>query len=211
MRYSLLLSFSVAIAVPTLVACNPYDPDLHPTPFECGDQGQCPEGYSCNEADNVCTRGGDAPQVDASTVFQCADDSSFGSNDNPGTAYITSIGMSTRELSLASLSICPVGDRDHFRFTAELDNLYLELSAIGMGDRAPLQINLLNQNGTSLGSAAPLTGTPQIVRLPNPNNSPVVPYQLARGTTYVVQVQSGDQTQNNYELTIKTCQDPPCD
>lgn len=202
------LLVTAALAVPAFAACNPYDPELSVTPFLCGDEGQCPDGYSCN-AENICEKdGNESPPIDASPVFQCADDSQLGDNDSPTSAYITGIGQSTRELSLVSLSICPSSDRDHYRFTADVENLYLEIRAVGLADRAPLQVNVLNAQGTVVGSAGPRPDQTQIVTLPREG---AAPYQLARGSNYVVQVLAPDQRENNYELTIKTCQDPPCE
>lgn len=208
MKTSFTTFVFAALAVPALAACNPFDPELSVTPFLCGDEGECPEGYSCN-ADNICQQNGsEDPPIDAAASFQCANDTQLGDNNSPSTAYVTGIGVSTRELELVSLSICPSDDRDHYKFTAELDNLYLEIRAVGMADRAPLQVNLLNQQGTIVGSAGPRPDQTQVVTIPRDG---AAPYQLARGSSYVVQVLAADQRENNYELSIKTCQDPPCE
>lgn len=187
-----------------LAACNPYDPELPNHPFLCGGPAndKCPEGFTCN-ADMVCEKVATGSDVDASTAFQCADDSSLEPNDVPNQAYITPIPNARPDYALVGLAICPPGDKDHFRFGVDSTGVNMEATVIGMAGRASLTVNLLNSNGTKIADGAPVSGNPQQVRMEVPN-------RLAVGD-YVVQVLSPDNSQNNYEITIKTCTSPlPC-
>jgi hypothetical protein len=62
---------------------------------------------------------------------------------------------------------------------------------------------VLTAAGSPVASGAPVAGTPQVVRVEIPN-------RLAIGS-YIVQVQSPDATENNYDLTLRVCSTPlPC-
>lgn len=198
----------VAIAlfsIAALVACNPYDPELPNKPFLCGgpDNDLCPEGYTCND-DMVCENIATETNVDASVGFECADDSALEPNDVPTTAYITPIPNARPDYALVGLAICPPGDKDHFRFGVDQTGINMEATIIGLAGRPSLTLNLLNSNGTKIADGAPVAGQAQKVRMEVPN-------RLAIGN-YVLQVMSPDATsENNYEITIKTCATPlPC-
>lgn len=53
---------ALLFAIAALGACTPYDPQLGPTPFLCGDtEPKCPDGYTCQMnggGSGVCTKGG---------------------------------------------------------------------------------------------------------------------------------------------------------
>lgn len=189
----------------TFVACNPYDPELPNHPFLCGgpDNDKCPEGYECN-AEGVCEQNPTGGDIDASTAFQCSDDSSLEPNNEPMQAYITPIPTARPDYALVRLSICPAGDKDHFRFGIDQTGVNMEATVIGLTGLPSLTLNLLNSNGTKIADGAPVAGMPNRVRMEVPN-------RLAVGQ-YTVQVLSPDVNgQNNYEITIKTCTDPlPC-
>ncbi len=191
----------VTLALATLAACNPYNPDLGPRPFTCGnDEPACPEGYTC-EAE-VCVRGDDDPVVvDATTgAFSCADDGSVegrpGDNDVITRAFVTPISGMT-SYALRALAICPSADKDHFKIQINQTGINFMASVTSVAGRAPLALNLLNASGMLIASGAPLATSPQRVDLEVVN-------RLAVGE-YYVQVQSQDGTENNYDLSIKVC------
>ena len=202
MSRTILLGFSFA----ALAACNPYDPDLGNAPFECGSsEPRCPEGYTCHEysdMNQVCEKQ-QADDIDApGGNFQCANDSSIEPNNDVMTAFVTPI-PSMPSYSLVGLSVCPTGDRDHYRFDINVNGLNFEATVSGVANRTPLSLNVLTSAGAAVASGAPVTGTPQVVRVEIPN-------RLAIGS-YIVQVQSPDTTENNYDLTLKVCSTPlPC-
>jgi len=146
---------------------------------------------------------GDDPRPDASTAFQCADDGSLEPNDAPNRAFVTPIPSAGPRYSLLGLSVCPAGDLDHFQFGVTANGTNLEAQVISVAGRAPLQLNLLATTGAVIATGASDAATPQKVRLELSN-------LLAVGT-YIIQVKSPDGTENNYDLSIKTCTTPlPC-
>jgi hypothetical protein len=198
------LILPAALAIAALAACNPYNPDLGPTPFTCGaSEPRCPEGYSC--VSGICSQAGDG--VDGSTsAFSCADDGSVegrpGDNDVIARAFVTPIS-DMPSYSLRGLAICPGADKDHFKIQIHQSGINFDASVTSMAGRTALSLNLLNSGGTLISSGAPVPGSPQRVELQVPN-------RLATGD-YYVQVQSQDLTENNYDLTIKVCTTPlPC-
>jgi len=199
-RLSSILSFAA------LAACNPYDPDLGNAPFECGsDEPRCPEGYTCvehSDTNQVCEKQ-QGEEIDApGGNFQCANDSSIEPNNDVMTAFVTPI-PSMMTYSLVGLAICPTGDRDHYRFDINVNGLNFEATVSGVANRTPLSLNVLTSAGAAVASGAPVTGTPAVVRVEIPN-------RLAVGS-YIVQVQSPDTTENNYDLSLKVCSTPlPC-
>lgn len=182
-------------------ACNPYDPQLGPRPFKCGaSEPVCPDGYTCNSS-NVCVD--DPTDIDASTVFVCADDGTLEPNDTPNRAFVTPIPSGGMQYSLLGLALCPDGDLDHFQFGVAANGTNLEATVIAVADRTPLQLNLLTTNGAVIATGASDPVTPQKIKLEVSN-------RLATGT-YILQVKSPDNSENNYDLSIKTCVEPlPC-
>jgi hypothetical protein len=192
-------------ATAALAGCNPYDPDLGNDPFECGSGGECPEGYECMETGgrNLCVAAEPSEEIDGpSSNFQCANDSAIEPNNDPQSAFVTPIPQMVK-YSLVGLAVCPVGDKDHFRFDINSTGLNFEAQVTGVANRPSLSIQVLNSSGTMIGSGAPVAGSPQVVRIEMEN-------RLAAGT-YSVLVQSPDNTENNYDLVMKVCATPlPC-
>lgn len=206
MRTYLFASLSVVSLGALVVACNPYDPDLGNQPFECGSsEPRCPEGYTCHtysDTNEVCEKSEPADIDAAGGTFQCANDSSIEPNNDVQTAFVTPI-PSMPMYKLVGLAVCPTGDRDHFRFDIDVNGKNFEATVSGVANRSSLSLNVLTANGSAVASGAPVAGTPQVVRVEIPN-------RLAIGS-YIVQVQSPDGTENNYDLTLKVCSTPlPC-
>jgi hypothetical protein len=198
-----LIGFAIAgVAASALTGCDPYSPDLGPTPFKCGSGDPvCPDGYTCNVAADVCEATGTGATIDA-PAFQCSVDRTE-PNNMPAQPYITPIPGSGPNYGLTGLSICPATDKDLFRFTVSQAGINLEASIVGMADRAPLSVDLLNSSGVVIATGAPVAGATQQVHLEVIN-------RLAIGD-YFVRVGSADATENNYNAEIKTCATvPPC-
>jgi len=197
-----------AVPLALLVAgCNPYDPQLPAVPFKCGGTPpiSCPDGYTCNkpgDSTGVCVTGGDIGP-DASTAFVCSDDGSLEPNDVPNRAFVTPIPSAGPKYSLLGLALCPQGDLDHFQFGVTANGTNLQAQVVSVADRGTLQLNLLAPNGMVIATGLSDAATPQLVKLEVSN-------RLAVGT-YVIQVKSPDNRENNYDLSIKTCVTPlPC-
>lgn len=187
-----------------LLGCNPYDPDLGETPFQCGSTAPvCPEGYFCSPGPtvSVCIKGDEA-RPDASTQFVCADDGTE-PNDMTNRPFVTRIPSGSMSYPLRGLAICPTGDVDNFQFGVTANGTNLEASVVSVRGLTPLQLNLLTGTGAVIATGASDPVTPEVVSLKVEN-------RLASGQ-YVIQVKSPDMGQNNYDLVIKTCTTPlPC-
>jgi hypothetical protein len=189
------------------VACNPYAPELGDIPFECGSgDPQCPDGYACapstTHPSGLCVKD---PSPDASTAFICANDHTE-PNDTPAAPFITTIPATAMDYELFGLSLCPAGELDHFRFGVVENGTNLEASIISVRDmaRGTLQLTLLTSTGVTIATGVSDPVTPERVKLEVSN-------RLAAGD-YILQVKSPNMTENNYDLSIKTCVDPlPCD
>lgn len=197
---------SLFIAAAALAACNPYSPDLGTDPFLCSKtEHLCPEGYECDgdTDESICIAAAPSDDVDATGGnFQCANDSSIEPNNDPGTAFVTPIPSMT-SYSLVGLSVCPVGDRDHYRFRIDTAGTNFEAQVTGVANRSSLSLQVLTATGTMVASGSSVSGSPQVVRIEVIN-------RLA-AENYVVLVQSADNTENNYDLTMKICATtPPC-
>jgi hypothetical protein len=149
----------------------------------------------------------DAPlQIDATVdapEFLCANDSSLEPNNDPQSAFITPVDNPTPSYSLVGLAICPQGDVDHFRFGISINGTNVETTVTGVAGRTPLAVAVLNASGTPIATGTPVAGTPHVIRI-------VLANQLAVGT-YFLQVRAPDNSENNYNLQIKTCTTPlPC-
>jgi hypothetical protein len=192
----------IALAFAAVAACDPYDPDLGPTPFECGgDDNVCPEGYTCDTATDIC-QPTEGANIDAAG-FTCENDSSLEPNDAPNQAYITPIPNAGLTYALFGLSVCPGTDVDHFKFGVNAA-ANLEVTVVGLSDRMSLRLDLLNSSGTVIYSGTPVNGSEQQVKMEMGSN------RLGIGD-YFVRVRSSDGVENNYNITIKTCTNPlPC-
>ncbi|HUQ02516.1 MAG TPA: hypothetical protein VM261_08475 [Kofleriaceae bacterium] len=210
MTRTLFLSLGVSsiVSFGALAACNPYDPDLGSAPFECGnDEPRCPEGYTCveySDTNRVCEKSEGEDNTDAAGGnFQCANDTSIEPNNDVMTAFVTPIPQMPM-YSLVGLAVCPTGDRDHFRFSIASNGQNFEAQVSGVASRSSLKLEVLTSAGAVVATGAPVSGTPQVVRVEIQN-------RLAIGD-YIVRVESQDSTENNYDLTLKVCADPlPCD
>jgi hypothetical protein len=196
----LLLTSFAFVACAVAAGCNPYDPDLGNAPFECGtSEPRCPEGFTCHtysDTNEICERT-QSSDVDApGGTFQCANDSSIEPNNDVQTAFVTPI-PSMPSYSLVGLSVCPTGDRDHYRFDINVNGLNFEATVAGVANRTSLSLNVLTAAGALVASGRPVGGNPQVVKI-------AVENRLAVGS-YIVQVQSPDNTENNYDLTLKVC------
>jgi hypothetical protein len=201
-------TFASLASLAALAACNPYDPDLGNTPFKCGSADPiCPDGYTCTrpgDPDGVCVKGGNITP-DASTVFVCADDGNLEPNDMANRAFVTPIPSSMMSYQLRGLALCPAGDNDFFQFGVVANGTNLEAQVISVNDvlKPPLQLNLLTSTGAVIATGASSAETDQLVSLSVEN-------RLAAGT-YILQVKSPTDVENNFDLVIKTCTTPlPC-
>jgi hypothetical protein len=190
MSRTIFLSLSSIFSFGLLVACNPYDPDLGSSPFECGnDEPRCPEGYTCveySDMNQVCERSeGGEDDTDAGGNFQCANDTSIEPNNDIMTAFVTPIPQMPM-YSLLGLAVCPTGDRDHFRFSIATNGQNFEAQVSGLASRSALKLEVLTSAGAVVATGAPVAGTPQVVRVEIQN-------RLAVGD-YIVRVESQDST-----------------
>ena len=181
-------------------ACSPYSPELGTTPFTCTGAGSdgpaCPDGYACvpsGSASYCLVNGGAVPDAGAGV---CADDSNLEPNDSITTAYITPVNGSTKSISYAGLAICPVGDKDTYKFMAAA-NQNLEAVIEFDPNGATLVGSILNSGGSSIASASPVTGMQGKIR---------AFVATAPAGIYYIQVSGpamgATLTTNNYKLTI---------
>ena len=127
----------------------------------------------------------------------CADDSSLEPNNTIQTAWQTPVDSNgvKKTFTLASLAICPAGDKDTYSVTlSAMENLeaLVEFDAAG----ATLQGSLLNTGGTPIANASPVTGMTGKIRAYAANLPAGVYYVQVYGPA------SGALTTNNYKLTL---------
>ena len=163
-------------------ACNPYDPDLGETPFQCGPADACPDGYECNDSD-LCVMGG--------AEENCADDGPFEPNDTIDTATSTPVAAERASINYASLSICGSDDVDMYAITVPANGLNLTATMM-YEDGAPLEMRLLNDAGTLI-----LNGTDEdgLVTAAATN--------LPLGT-FFIEVTSSNGASNDYRLELES-------
>ncbi|MDB4963151.1 MAG: hypothetical protein JWP01_3150 [Myxococcales bacterium] len=192
-------SFILASLVASLAACSPYSPDLGGAPFQCGaEEPKCPEGYACNDDGTgrmVCfsETGG---VIDAGPIgFQCADDSILegaGKNDTIQTAYATPVQAQFPMITLASLALCPEGDKDTYAITISRANSNLEVST-SWESGMPVSVSILGSGGAMLGnsmSSGPMSQRAYVANLPV--------------GTYYAQAYGAANVKNNYKIAIVT-------
>lgn len=192
------------LAAAALAACNSYDPDLGAVPFRCGtDEPRCPLGYTCvsySGDEELCEKtgadeeGSDAGQpADAGGDFTCADDGELEPNNNMGEATNTLIPSQHDTYKLVSLSICPDTDLDIFRFEVDVSGKNLRADLSSQATRGQLILEVLEDGGTVIRSAEPVSGMPDLIRAEVPN--------MPQGT-YFVQVRAPADVENNYTIEI---------
>jgi hypothetical protein len=210
---------SFALVFLTAAACSPYNPDLGLAPFLCGsDAPQCPDGYTCqsNSASGgggsdtgsdgsgssapltggICIKMGETIPIDASPVM-CADDHALEPNDTKEQAWATPVDQPNhKDFELASLAICPMGDKDTYSLTVSTPGENVEVLIEYETTGAALQGSILNDNFTAVAMAMSIQGSPGHLRA-----------YLANAPTGVYYVQvfgpaQGTLTENNYNLAI---------
>jgi hypothetical protein len=107
----------IALAFAAVAACDPYDPDLGPTPVRVRRRRQrLPRGLHLRYVDiDVCEPTGRREHRRAG-VHSARTTQSLEPNDAPNHAYITPIPNARADYALFGLSICPGTDVDHFKF-----------------------------------------------------------------------------------------------
>jgi hypothetical protein len=181
-----------------LASCNAYQPDLGYEPFRCGDiEPRCPLDYTCvtfTEGDAICQKTGveapDAGNEDAAS-FSCYDDREVEPNDSLAQAFETGIPERADSFTLSGLSICPVGDEDVFRFEVLASGTNVSVDVSFRPSQGALELDLLNQSGTSIASGAAPAGNPNVLR--------AAVSDLAVGAYYVQVRGAGNAVQNNYD------------
>src|SRR3954469_10767812 len=159
-----LLSFA---ALSAFAACSPYSPDLGAAPFTCGSgDPKCPDGYDCvprgSAQTMVCFKPG-ATEPDAgsgSNIGQCADDSNLEPNNTVAQAYLIGtlpVINGVKTITLAGLSICPMGDKDTYAVNPTASNQTLAADIEFDPNQAILQVNVISAS----------TGQPIVQGSPN--------------------------------------------
>jgi len=118
----LVISMRVLFYVPALAvfaACNPYNPDLGPTPFRCGAMDpQCPGGYEC--VAGLCEEmGGEGPDADTHPDAGCLDLAE--PNNTITTATNGAVFDQLQMIMFEGLSLCPAMDADFFHLNQPLN------------------------------------------------------------------------------------------
>ncbi|MEO8553066.1 MAG: hypothetical protein ABI678_24000 [Kofleriaceae bacterium] len=199
------------ISFVALAACSPYSPDLGYAPFLCGaSDPKCPDGYDCMADGSaqamVCVKaGGTAPDAGSGSGSggQCADDSNLEPNNTVAQAYL--IGQlpvinGVKTITLAGLSICPMGDKDTYAVNPTASSQTLSAEIEFDPNQAVLQVNVIN--GTTM--------QPIVSGSPNgegKNKVALANVPTGGGPTYVQVIVSpvggGSLTTNgNYKLTL---------
>lgn len=184
------VSFALALA-----ACSPYEPDLGPAPFKCGDTDpRCPDGYACNEtaaAGPTCEKiGGGDVSVDAPpSGFQCANETGVEPNDSTATAFVTPVAGDP-DFTMGPVSICTDGDKDYYKL--ELTTTANVELVTSWDSGMPVNVALVSMADTQLAVGTAATAMSMracAVALP-PN-------------VYFAKASAGAGVKNNYRLAIK--------
>ena len=186
------------IALASLAACSPYDPDLGASPFLCGPVEQnprCPDGYSCQmtSSGEYCLSEGGMIPVDGNNL-NCADDSSLEPNEQISQAWVSPVATQKTMFTLAGLAICPQGDIDNYSIQTTQANQNLEVLIEYDPAGADLAGAILNSGGTPIANASPTMAGMR--RAYTPNLPIGIYYAKVTGPTM------GGVTTNNYKLTI---------
>ncbi len=193
-------SVVLALAVTALlVACNSYNPDLGNAPFRCNETSpRCPDDYVCVNYDNgreVCEEDGDGGgDVDAGGGnVTCNDDSEIEPNNDTTSPTNTTIPLQELTYSLVGLAICPATDVDVFRFSTDVRDRNLKAEISFDESVTTLQLEVLNNTGTTIRMGTPVSGSPGVVR--------AEVRSLPLGD-YFVSVRSSNATENNYSIEL---------
>ena len=185
-------------------ACSPFSPDLGQAPYLCAEtEPRCPDGYACLEdtasmpSRQVCVAaGGGIPAIpDTGPTLLCADDSNVETptrNDTPQTAFVTPIDQLGDDVSLAGLSICPEGDKDHYAFSISAPGMKFVELIVTWETGPAVSASILNATGLAIQNAAAMgeTGVRACVDA------------LPAGM-YFASVFAEAGTKNNYRMSIK--------
>jgi len=179
------------LLVAVLAACGDDDGPSSQNDGELG--GHCYPNGTCNIG--LTCSAGLCSVVDASVSGDgqqggCADDSALEPNEAYTSAWVTPVDT-TKTLNLASLAICPAGDKDVYAITLNTANENLEIIVVYETSTPALQASILNSSGIALANAT-MTAA-KTIRAYTPN--------MPTGT-YYANVQGPGTGQNNYSLTI---------
>ena len=205
--------FVTLLAIATMAlglsACNSFDPNLGATPFRCGtDSPRCPDNYTCvtySADDEVCeANSGAVARFDSGPVgdgdpmgLTCNNDIEIEPNNSIDDPTLTTI-PSSGPFRLVSLAICPTGDQDYFQFVIESNGVSVVVEIEHMSNRGLLGLELLKGDGSILATGSPVSGNPDLIRVPSPN--------IPQDTYFVRVFPSETGIQNNYSLEISLTQ-----
>lgn len=173
-----------------VLACNPYDPNLGPSPFLCGtDEPRCPDGYTPVDVSAVRCQCQLAPSLpDAGAAYIC-DGDVFEPNDDYRAPTVTHVGQNSTD-NFSNIAICPAGDLDNFGLTVPVAGTLIQATVTFDATRTPPDVDLLDGEGVSLHpTVTPMAG--QVVAT----------YLAGQTGPYVVRL-SGSETVN-YSLRIQ--------
>lgn len=188
----------------TIIACNPYNPNLGNVPFKCGpDDKKCPDNYECiaySAEEQLCEKVKDDSILDGGpegSGLICNDDSAIEPNNTLTQAFPTQVAEQLSSFSLVG-AICPNTDRDIFIVKTSASNSTLTASMSYDVDFAPLTLVLKSSQNIELGQGA--------IQSEDDDN---VYVNMSVGSlnpgTYFVEVFSNStaiEDDNNYELDM---------
>lgn len=183
------------IAAAAITGCTPYDPDLGPSPFLCGDrEPRCPDGYVCVERvgnDKVCLLDDVVSDAGNDGNLQCSGDAALEPNETIEMPTLVPIPEAGDTHMLAAV-ICPTNDRDIYRLNVDTTGKNVRIEASYDSTQGQLVIALLNSTGTLIRAGTPTNNDPNKLRADFAN--------LAEGT-YYGRVESMD-VRLNYDVTF---------
>jgi hypothetical protein len=189
------------IAMFAAISCTPYDPDLGPEPFLCGDrEPRCPDGYVCVVrvgADQVCQRDDVAGDVTGDANLLCSADAASEPNETIESATPAPIAE-TGGTHTATAVICPATDVDHYGLNVNATGMNLRVEVSYEAAAGELVVDLLNSTGLSIRNAAHVNDDAGTLRADFDN--------VAQGT-YYGRVK-GMGALNNYQITLTVTSSP---
>jgi hypothetical protein len=143
----------VSVWLAAVAGCNPYDPNLPPNPFRCGDTDPvCPSGYACDSG-GLCVEdgGGDPPDAQPADAA-CMDPAE--PNNMIAQATNGAVFEQLDHIMFEGLTLCPMMDTDLFYITqndqcgtsSPCPNLDVEMVFDELG--ATPAVAILNGSGT---------------------------------------------------------------